>query len=398
MAFPSTTYRPEWLNDAWTYAFPNFPKHSTCMAKREPLEKSNPPQYRLKVPIRRRINRSPLAPVPQPIVHSLTFGNDLISANSPQASHKRKTPPCTARCAHSACPWSYSRKAELLRHILTHMSPAEKAKHMYYCPYEGCEHKTLQKSNMVTHTRIHSGEKPYICLEHIDSALCSFRTGDPASLTRHRASTHAGTPRDDVLKKRSSPRVYPYTRRRASSSSSTTTSSAHRSDLSIDSPSSSSTCTPSHYSDTYPAYSATSYLGLSPVYCELSFAPGAVSWDSASLNLDTLVESCAMQMPLVPPTAHPGPALLFPSENLASFAANSHSCTLRYSQSPSSIDTAGWLYPSPSMSEPTFTYPDSDHLVHADSSYVSTADSQFCFNLSQSSIFCADFVPSFECE
>ncbi|KAJ7256681.1 hypothetical protein C8J57DRAFT_1517322 [Mycena rebaudengoi] len=118
-----------------------------------------------------------------------------------------------------------------------------------------------------------------------------------------------------------------------------------------------------------------------PTYSTLP--PHAASWNSASLNLDTLVESCAMQMPLVPPTAHPGPALLFPSENLATFDANSHSRTLRYGQSPSSIDA-----------ESTFAYPDSDHLVHADSPYFSTMDSQSCFDLPQSSIFYTDFVSS----
>jgi hypothetical protein len=206
MAFPSTTYRPEWLNDAWTYAFPNFPKHSTCMAKREPLEKSNPPQYRLKVPIRRRINRSPLAPVPQPIVHSLTFGNDLISANSPQASHSAfflpppHPSPADRHCRAENSPLyrpmrPFRMPVELFpqggtppTHSHAHVSRGKSETvnlsvisfpvlrtnrffplSMYYCPYEGCEHKTLQKSNMVTHTRIQCVYKNISVRAHTDA-------------------------------------------------------------------------------------------------------------------------------------------------------------------------------------------------------------------------------------
>ncbi|KAJ7739521.1 hypothetical protein B0H16DRAFT_1729330 [Mycena metata] len=62
---------------------------------------------------------------------------------------------------------------------------------MYACPDPGCLHKTFQRSNLITHYRTHTHEKPNICPD------CLFATGDPATLTLHRKSRHGYVPRLD---------------------------------------------------------------------------------------------------------------------------------------------------------------------------------------------------------
>ncbi|KIJ15807.1 hypothetical protein PAXINDRAFT_133065, partial [Paxillus involutus ATCC 200175] len=82
------------------------------------------------------------------------------------------------------CSKLVSRKADLPRHMRTHAVNKEEL--MHACPYEGCDYKALQRSNVATHIRTHTGERPNKC----PTAGCSYTTSDPGSLTRHRKSAH----------------------------------------------------------------------------------------------------------------------------------------------------------------------------------------------------------------
>ncbi|KAG1810550.1 uncharacterized protein BJ212DRAFT_1589609 [Suillus subaureus] len=82
-----------------------------------------------------------------------------------------------------------SRKADLPRHMRIHAENKDALKHA--CPYDGCDYKTLQKSNVQTHIRTHTGERSKMCLH----PGCKFSTTDPGSLTRHRKSEHGYKPK-----------------------------------------------------------------------------------------------------------------------------------------------------------------------------------------------------------
>ncbi|KAG2032732.1 hypothetical protein BDR03DRAFT_985523 [Suillus americanus] len=104
-----------------------------------------------------------------------------------------------------------SRKADLPRHMLTHAENKDALKHA--CPYDGCDYKTLQKSNIQTHIRTHTGERSKTC-PHPE---CQFATTDPGSLTRHRKSEHGYKPKlrhipNDKAARRSATAPYPSTR------------------------------------------------------------------------------------------------------------------------------------------------------------------------------------------
>ncbi|KAJ3848441.1 hypothetical protein EV368DRAFT_2436, partial [Lentinula lateritia] len=51
-----------------------------------------------------------------------------------------------------------------------------------------CAYSSSQRSNFNTHYRTHTQEKSKACPD------CSFRTGDPSSLTRHRKRIHNYVP------------------------------------------------------------------------------------------------------------------------------------------------------------------------------------------------------------
>ncbi|KAH8087853.1 hypothetical protein BXZ70DRAFT_1011562 [Cristinia sonorae] len=109
------------------------------------------------------------------------------------------------------CGARLARKFDLRRHMLTHSKDVEALK--YHCPYEGCKTSCLQRGNLITHMKRHSGTKDILC-PHDD---CTWSTGDPAALTRHRKVKHGYTPssrapRDKTVKKEKVTRYRPYGR------------------------------------------------------------------------------------------------------------------------------------------------------------------------------------------
>ncbi|KAG1762129.1 hypothetical protein EDD22DRAFT_1029175 [Suillus occidentalis] len=85
------------------------------------------------------------------------------------------------------CDKAISRKADLPRHVRTHYKHNEAF--MHACPFPNCAYKALQKTNLQTHIRTHTGKLSHRCPQ------CAFATTDQASLTRHRKNLHGYQPR-----------------------------------------------------------------------------------------------------------------------------------------------------------------------------------------------------------
>lgn len=86
------------------------------------------------------------------------------------------------------CGYTTGRSADLTRHMKSHLSVEEKAALSLPCPFLGCEHQTLQESNLRTHIKTHYKFKDQKCPD------CAFATTDPASLSRHRKRHHGYQP------------------------------------------------------------------------------------------------------------------------------------------------------------------------------------------------------------
>ncbi|KAJ6533376.1 hypothetical protein DFH09DRAFT_1284403 [Mycena vulgaris] len=112
------------------------------------------------------------------------------ASRAPRKNGGRPPPsvPLEHRCLEPGCPWSFKRKGCLNRHLEScpYVSSADKESSMIECLEPGCEHKTLQMSNMVTHFNArHSGLKPHVCGE------CDYRASDPSCLYKHKLAMHS---------------------------------------------------------------------------------------------------------------------------------------------------------------------------------------------------------------
>ncbi|GLB41256.1 putative zinc finger, C2H2 type [Lyophyllum shimeji] len=134
---------------------------------------------------------------------------------APKTAKDVNTEPC------EVCGAVIRYKADVPRHRRLHENTAM----MYKCPFKGCEYQNLQKSNLNTHIRTHTGEKPHACPD------CEFRTADPGSLTRHRKRTHGYVPKHNSANAKhagtkQSRRHAPYRRRTSEESLSASSSSS----------------------------------------------------------------------------------------------------------------------------------------------------------------------------
>lgn len=130
----------------------------------------------------------PLGPPPAPV--SITE-QDLSDADADGSSEDEQSRAAAkeggAYCI--ICDKFISRRGDMPRHRRTHLPVKDKFKLMHRCPFPGCRFKNLQKSNVDTHIRTHTGSKTQKC------PSCSFKTVDPGSLTRHRKRLHGYVPK-----------------------------------------------------------------------------------------------------------------------------------------------------------------------------------------------------------
>ncbi|KAJ7478398.1 hypothetical protein FB451DRAFT_1452907 [Mycena latifolia] len=246
--------------------------------------------------------------VPAAVQPALTMPRAIIDLKpprkSPKSGKKPPSPPLRFRCPKDTCAWSYPRQSDLTRHSLTHMTPEEQEEHMFVCSYPGCSHRTLQRSNMNTHFRIHTGEKPQLCPD------CVYSTGDPASLTQHRKKMHDYIPGEDAPRARKRARVaapsfdYPYPPSSDSSSSPGST----YSELSLQSRASSSSVDSFPSSPDYPV----AYAAPPPAHAN-DFA-SSYDYSEEPWAFET---ACAMDLLNVGFTPRPGPPTLSAAANTA---------------------------------------------------------------------------------
>ncbi|KAJ6544321.1 hypothetical protein B0H19DRAFT_1170352 [Mycena capillaripes] len=98
-------------------------------------------------------------------------------------------PDATRRSTCTTCGITVKRASDLPRHMLTHAK--NKEEFMFQCPFPECGHRTLQRSNLETHIRIHTNARPLQCSVILsDGSRCDYATSDPSSLHRHKKRKH----------------------------------------------------------------------------------------------------------------------------------------------------------------------------------------------------------------
>ncbi|KAK0184343.1 hypothetical protein F5146DRAFT_246759 [Armillaria mellea] len=91
------------------------------------------------------------------------------------------------------CKKTYISKGGLLRHCKTHLIGAARDKEMYHCHLNGCNFRTLQRSNLRVHINVvHLRVQNLVCHE----CEPAYQTGDPANMTRHKIRKHGQSSTD----------------------------------------------------------------------------------------------------------------------------------------------------------------------------------------------------------
>ncbi|KAJ6562112.1 hypothetical protein B0H19DRAFT_1287596 [Mycena capillaripes] len=265
---------------------------------------------------------------------------EKTARKGPKGGKAPPYPPLEIRCPEYGCLWSFSRPYDLRRHALTHMSPEQRAARMYSCKWPGCDHTTLQASNMETHYRTHTGEKSEECPE------CNYTTGDPASLTNHRKKKHGYKPREEAEEDNHATRPIYFPEGAAYPSSSSSYHSpppsgsspasprsvyselsAHSwgasSSSSFDAPRSPAYSTGYYDAQSFERSNNYGYAYSSSVQSSSWNVDGGVTFDTApAMPPQAFLDACAPlthAYGLVAPTARPGPTALHPAQYLTSF-------------------------------------------------------------------------------
>jgi hypothetical protein len=82
---------------------------------------------------------------------------ESLSPSSPVSCSSDGTDKVFA-CTLPNCNRTFHRKSDLRTHLRTHTGDRP-----YFCPFEGCHKRFTTCSNLRRHERIHTGEKPYVC-------------------------------------------------------------------------------------------------------------------------------------------------------------------------------------------------------------------------------------------
>ncbi|CAL1708753.1 unnamed protein product [Somion occarium] len=109
------------------------------------------------------------------------------------------------RARRNNCPFCgrYFPGKSLKTHVETHFEGRRPAEYdpLHICTSPGCDKWFIQRSNLQTHAKIHTGVKDKICPHLIPSKSgsgelkrCVWRSGDPACITRHRREAHGYRP------------------------------------------------------------------------------------------------------------------------------------------------------------------------------------------------------------
>ncbi|KAG2151266.1 uncharacterized protein EDB93DRAFT_1249463 [Suillus bovinus] len=85
--------------------------------------------------------------------------------------------------AQAGCNKTFTKYTDLKKHEAAHSPNA------HLCRFPGCDFATLWKPSFEIHSNKHTGDQPYRCPHG-----CSFKTHNPAVLTRHRKVAHGHIP------------------------------------------------------------------------------------------------------------------------------------------------------------------------------------------------------------